>query len=193
MAFIEKTKNEKVDWLAVSFNIHSTKCLRSAVFLRTHRWTKLSLGEFACSACTNMQKICFRDLNGRLEALPPPAPLCRGGQNCYERWLLEWANEAHDPESISSIFPWAERNKRSDSNAYPLVYDLGRWTPSAKLTDPVSFSPLSSRFPGEGLGIASASSVEDGFSVHDWDPQGNRKATWSCGPVPTDESNNILP
>lgn len=38
-----------------------------------HRWTKLHPGEFACSACTNMQKICFEDLNGRLEALPLPA------------------------------------------------------------------------------------------------------------------------
>lgn len=70
--FINEAEENEVDWLSLDLHKHSSRCLRTALFPRTHRWTKANPGEYACRGCTNTQKICFGQLNGRFVALPLP-------------------------------------------------------------------------------------------------------------------------
>jgi hypothetical protein len=68
--FKVQAAEKKVDWLSVDLNKNSMKCLWTAMFPRTQKWTKADPGEYACSNCTNTQRICFGERDGRFEALP---------------------------------------------------------------------------------------------------------------------------
>jgi len=70
--FENKAEEKEVDWLALDLNKNSSRCLRTALFPRAHRWTKANPGKYACSNCTNTQKICFGQHKGQLVALPLP-------------------------------------------------------------------------------------------------------------------------
>ena len=70
--FENKAEEKEVDWLSLDLNKNSSRCLRTALFPRAHRWTKADPGKYACSNCTNTQKICSGQLDGQLVALPLP-------------------------------------------------------------------------------------------------------------------------
>jgi hypothetical protein len=68
--FEAQAAEKEVDWLSVDLNKNSMECLWTAVFPRLQKWTKADPGDYACSNCTNMLRICFGERDGRFEALP---------------------------------------------------------------------------------------------------------------------------
>jgi hypothetical protein len=68
--FIDQGTAEGLNWPFIELKKASSKCMRTACFPRSQKWTKDDSGEYVCSNCTNTMKICFGLRNGHWEALP---------------------------------------------------------------------------------------------------------------------------